>query len=44
MLSDIDRHHPKKIKIAKGIGRIEIKQNIKCYAHNGARFDAYLIL
>ena len=43
MLDDINAHHPKKSKLING-KKVFVKQNIKCYAHNGARFDAYIIL
>ena len=43
MIDDINLHHPKKSKLIKG-KKVFIKQNIKLYAHNGARFDAYIVL
>ena len=43
MIDDINKSHMKKSKVIKG-KKVFVKSNIRCYAHNGARFDAYIIL
>ena len=43
MIEDINKIHTKKSKVIKG-KKVSVKQNIKLYAHNGAGFDAYIIL
>ena len=43
MIEDIDKNHPRQTKTINK-KQVKVKQNIKLYAHNGARFDAYIIL